>query len=150
MSAHLSSEQISRWTAGDHAPEAYRHIQECAQCAAEVARLENLFEEFGYSVSRWSALQRGADTPGRWMRLESRRGVYSGMLRWKLVAAALVIAFAVPLWINLKEHRSQIEAMDMDARLLEEVNASISRSAPASMEPLMQLIACEPDAAAKY
>ena len=84
------------------------------------------------------------------MHLKSRRGIYSGMLRWKLIAAALVIAFAVPLWINLKERRSQPVAIDMDAQLLEEVNASISRSAPASLEPLMQLIACEPDAAAKY
>jgi len=149
MSAHLSSEQISRWTAGDRTPEADRHLEECAQCAAEIARLENLLKEFGSSVSAWSALQKDAAAPGQWMQSESRRRFHVGMLRWKLVAAALVILFAIPLWIKHGERRSQREAMDMDEQLLEEVNASLSRSAPASLEPLMQLIACEPDTAAK-
>jgi Flp pilus assembly protein TadB len=72
------------------------------------------------------------------------------MLRWRLAAAALAVAFAIPLWINHSERRSQREAMEMDAQLLEEVNASVSRWAPASLEPLMQLIACEPDTAAQY
>ena len=149
MRAHLSSEQISRWMAGDRTPDADRHLRECARCAAETARLKTLLAEFRSSVIAWSALQKGAEAPERWTPLEHRRRFTSGVLRWKLAAAALAIAVIVPICKNSSDRRREAEAFEADVRLWEEVNAQVSRSVPAPLEPLMKLVAWEPDAVEK-
>jgi len=149
MSAHLSSEQISRWMAGDCTPGADQHIRECPQCAAETARLKRLLAEFRSSVIARSALEKGAEAPERWAPPEHRRRFTSGAPRWKLAAAALAIAILVPICKNSGERRRDAEAFQADVQLWEAVNAQVSRSVPMPLEPLMKLVAWDPDAVEK-
>ena len=145
MSAHLSSEQISRWMAGDRNPDADKHLQECEQCAAEIARLKMLLGEFRSSMVAWSAIHKDAEVPERGIPTEHRRRLVGGMLRWKLAAAALTVVLAVLIWKDFSDRHRAAEAYEADVRLWEEVNTHISRPVPSPMEPLMKLIAWEPD-----
>ncbi len=149
MSAHLSSEKISRWMAGDCTPDTNQHLRECPQCAAETARLRALLAEFRSSVIARSALEKGAEAPERWAPLEQRRRFTSGAPRWKLAAAALAIAVIVPICKNSGERRRDAAAFQADVQLWEAVNAQVSRSVPMPLEPLMKLVAWEPDAVEK-
>lgn len=149
MSEHLSSERISRWMAGDRTPDEDRHIRECAQCAAEAARLEMLFAEFRSSVVAWSALQEGAEAPDRWKPPAHPGRFTRGALRWTMATAALAIAVAMPICKNANDRRREAEAARADAQLWEEVNAQVSRPVPTPLEPLMKLVAWEPAAAQK-
>jgi hypothetical protein len=144
MSTHLSSEQISRWMAGNGNPEADRHLKECPQCAAEIARLQALLSTFRSSVIEWNALQSSAESPEHWMPTEHRRRFAGGMLRWGVTAAMLAIVLSVSVWKNYSDGRRVAEAYQVDVQLWEKVNDQISRPVPASMEPLMDLIAWEP------
>jgi predicted anti-sigma-YlaC factor YlaD len=148
MSAHLSSEQISGWMAGDCAPDVDQHLRECSQCSAETARLKGLLAEFRSSVIATSARQKGAEAPERWTPPERRRS-FSGVLRWKLAAAALAIAVIVPICKNSSDRRRQMEAFEADIQLWEEVNAQVSRPVPTPLEPLMKLVVWEPEAVVK-
>ena len=144
MSAHLSSEQISRWMAGDRTPEASQHMRECAHCAAEAARLGALLGEFRSSVIAWSAVQKGAAAPGGWMPPGHRGRSARGALRWALAATALALMVTVPICKNASDRRREAETFRADTRLWEEVNAQVSRPIPAPLEPLMKLVAWEP------
>ena len=149
MRAHLSAAQISRWMAGDRTTDVDRHLRECAQCAAETARLKALLAAFRSSVIAGSALQKGAEAPERWTPLEHRRRLTRGVPRWKLAAAALAIAVIVPICKNSSDRRREVEAFEADVQLWEEVNAQVSRSVPTPLEPLMKLVAWESDAVKK-
>jgi hypothetical protein len=150
MRTHFSSEQISRWMTGEPTPDEFQHIRECAQCAAETARLDSLLAGFRSSVVAWSALHKGAEAPERWKPLQQRGRVGRSALRWSMAAAALAIAAALPICKNLNDRRREAEAFSADARLWEEVNAQISRPVPSSLEPLMKLVVWEPDANPKW
>jgi len=54
MNQHLSSEQISRWIAGERTNEQERHASACPQCRAELDHLENALSLFRDSGQRWS------------------------------------------------------------------------------------------------
>ena len=146
MRAHFSSEQISRWMAGNPTPDEVPHIRECRQCAAEAARLDSLLAEFRSSVVAWSALHKGAEAPDRWKPLQRRGKVARGALRWSMAATALAIAVTLPICKNLNDRRREAEASRADARLWEEVNHQISRPVPSPLEPLMKLVTWEPGA----
>jgi hypothetical protein len=145
MRAHLSSEQISRWMAGCPTPDEVEHIRECAQCAAEAARLDSLLAKFRSSVVAWSALHKGAQAPDLWKPLRQRGRVARGALRWTMAAAVLAIAAALPIYKHLNDRQREAEASRADARLWEEVNIQISRPVPSPLEPLMKLVAWDPD-----
>jgi hypothetical protein len=145
MSTHLSSEQISRWMAGENNSDADRHIKECPECAAEIARLQSLLGAFRSSVIAWNTLQRNADPPSHWMPAKHHRQVAGGILRWKLAAATLVIVLAVSVWKNHSDRRHAAEVFEADVRLWEEVNSHISQPIPSPMAPLMNLVAWEPE-----
>jgi hypothetical protein len=149
MSTHLSSEQISRWMAGDRNPDAEQHLRECAQCAAEIERISTVLSEFRSSAIAWSASRKGAEIPGRWMPRAHRRRFSRGGLRWKLAAATLTVVLAGSIWKNFSDRHREEEALEADARLWEEVNTHISRPVPAPMEPLMKLMVWEPDTVEK-
>jgi hypothetical protein len=144
MSAHLSSEQISRWMAGNRNPADVQHMRKCAQCAAEADRLGALLQEFRSAVVSWSALQEEADVPNRWQPLERRRSFSGSRLRWTMATAALAIAVAVPIGKNACDRQREAEAFRADAKLWEQVNTQVSRAVPTPLEPLLKLVAWEP------
>ena len=55
----------------------------------------------------------------------------------------------MPICKDSSDRRREAEALEADVRLWEEVNAQVSRSVPAPLEPLMKLVAWEPDAVEK-
>ena len=54
MNRHLSSAEISDWVIGERTPDQERHAQECAECSAEIKRLEKVFSIFRESGQRWA------------------------------------------------------------------------------------------------
>jgi hypothetical protein len=146
MKEHLSSEQISKWIAGDRNPDDEQHLRECAQCSTEVARMDELLTEFRSSVVSWIARHQGAGVPNRWQPLERRHSYAGGTLRWKLVAAALCTAIALPIGKYACDRQREAEAHRADIQLWEQVNTQISRPVPAPLEPLMKLVVWEPAA----
>jgi hypothetical protein len=149
MNVHLSSEQISRLMAGDSIPDADRHLRACPPCAAEIAHLKTLLAEFRSSVIAMSALEKGAEAPGRLVPPEQRRTFIGGLHRWKLAAAALVIAVIVPICKNSSDRRRDAAAFEADVQLWEAVNAQVSRSVPMPLEPVMKLVVWDPEAVEK-
>jgi hypothetical protein len=149
MNAHLSSEQICRYMAGDCNPDMDRHIKECHRCAEEIARMRTLLDTFCSSVMEWNAHQKGAQAPDHWAPTEHKRRFAAGMMRWKLAAAALVILLAASIWKTDSDREREAKAFEADVRLLEEVNYNISQPIPSPMAPLMSLVEWKPDAIEK-
>jgi hypothetical protein len=149
MSTHLSSEQISKWMAGDNNSDAGQHLKECPQCAAEIARMQSLLSAFRSSVIEWNTLQGNAKAPERWMPSQHRLRFAGNMMRWKLAAAMLVLILGILVWKNHNDRRREAAAFEADIRLWEEVNSHISQPVPSPMAPLMNLVAWEPDAIEK-
>jgi type II secretory pathway component PulF len=56
------------------------------------------------------------------------------------VAAALVIATGVPIYNGIRQAERQARQEQEDSQLLEQVHAQLSRMAPASLEPLLELM----------
>jgi len=61
-------------------------------------------------------------------------------LRWALVAAALLLLSAIPIYRNVQDRQRQAERARADALLLEQVDAEVSRAVPRPMEPLAKLV----------
>jgi len=64
--------------------------------------------------------------------------VCSRPLRWILVASALLVVLAVPIYRAVKTTQREAEMERADALLLERVDSELSRAVPAAMEPLVQ------------
>lgn len=126
MNRHLTREEILEWLAGDRPDEAGRHLRECGECAAELRRMEAPIARFAGAVREWSAAQR-VEFPVR------RTG--SLWLKWAGTAALLAVLIAIV--VNGKREAGIEQQDDM---LLEQVQAQVSESVPAPMEPLYRLM----------
>ena len=127
MNSHLSSDQICRWMAGEYARDEERHLRECLACRAELEQLQNALAGFRSSLER-------APVPA-----VSYSRVRQTLPRWILATAALLLVTGAPVYWSTRQQRLADQAR-ADELLLERVNAGLSRSVPASMEPLMQLV----------
>jgi anti-sigma factor RsiW len=125
---HLTQEHICRWLAGERREEEQRHLRECPACQAELDRFQNTLVAFRNS------LEQSPVPPVSWRRIRP------ALPRWIFATAALSLAVAAPVFWTTRRAAEQAKA---DQLLLERVNAGLSRSVPASMEPLMQLISRE-------
>jgi anti-sigma factor RsiW len=142
MSDHLSPEQFARCFVEAPTNEERQHLVECAACSAE-------FNAFGNSVSSLRLAIRGQVDA----RVESKpaaaipvaiRPVTQGMrkLRWALATAAVLLIGIVPLVTSRKPEpvTQQIPATTSPDDLMNAINAHLSRTVPAPMEPMMSLI----------
>ncbi|HTP86916.1 MAG TPA: hypothetical protein VMJ34_08210 [Bryobacteraceae bacterium] len=135
MSAHLSAQEISEWAAGMRPREREDHLHECAECRSELTRLQGALSEFRDSVRGWSAEQGSYPRPA-WL---TERPRVSHWLRWALVAAAMLALVAIPVYRSrLQPQRAETDIDD--AVLMEQIDDGISRSVPATMEPLTGLV----------
>jgi hypothetical protein len=132
MSGHLSSQEISEWAAGTRTPERENHLHECAECRGELTRLQGVLSEFRDSLRSWSFEQGGSAPRPVWL-TESPRGTHR--LRWALVAVAMVLLAAIPVYRS-RVQRHRVDTSVEDSLLLEQIDAGVSRSVPAPMEPL--------------
>jgi anti-sigma factor RsiW len=138
MTEHLSGQRIAECAGGGRAPGEQRHLRECAQCGAEVARLESALGQFREAVRGWSdgqseqALERAR---------AARRRPPRVWFRWPvLAAAALALSLAVvPVYRTVRDRQRAAQAL-ADAQLLEQVDREVSESVPSPMEPLSQLV----------
>ena len=140
MSQHLSAQQISQWMIGERTPQQEQHVRQCSQCGAELARLEAALALFRGSVRRWSGRQSRAEPPVIASIFPAQRGSRIQPMRWALVAAALLVLAAIPVYRNAQDRQRQAEIARADALLLEQVDAEVSRAVPRPMEPLVKLV----------
>jgi len=126
MNSHLSSEEMYQWLSGEGA-EVEEHFRECTACQAELHQLKNALTGFRNSLEECPV------PPASW------RPVRHNLPRWILATAALSLLVATPVYWSARQQRLADQAK-ADELLLERIDASLSRSVPASMEPLMQLI----------
>jgi anti-sigma factor RsiW len=140
MIPHLSSEQLSEYMLGQLNPMVARHVENCPACRAELVQFREALGEFRGAVRAWSedqAVKYQANTaltiPADGAEPRSWRA--SQQLAWALlIAAVCVIASFV-----LPRHGGE-SAAGSDAVLLNQVDAQVSRTVPASMEPLLKLV----------
>ncbi|MBZ5631832.1 MAG: hypothetical protein LAO55_01785 [Acidobacteriia bacterium] len=130
MNSHLSLEEICRWLSGECGEDVEERIRECPACQTELRQFRNALAGFRISLEQ---------VPVPAVSYPRSRQTLS---RWILATAALSLMVAAPVYWNARQQRAAEQAK-ADELLLERVNASLSRSVPASMEPLMQLISKE-------
>ena len=130
MKSHLSSDQICKWLAGERGLQEQGHLRDCPACRAELDQFEHALNGFRSSLQ---------ESPVPAVNYSRSRQI---LPRWILATAALALVLAAPVYWNTRQQRST-EDSKTDELLLERVNAGLSRSVPASMEPLMQLISNE-------
>jgi len=132
---HLTSEQISEFILGYPRPPVARHVEQCPACRTELARFREALGEFGGAVRAWSDDRAHAVLLAAAPVAPRRAWNPAHQLAWALVLAAIcVIASFVLPW-----HRGESSGLS-DAALLNQVDAQVSRTVPASMEPLMKLV----------
>ena len=138
MIRHLTPDEISNVLIGDATPQQQQHASKCTECAESLEHLKETFSVFRESVHLWSGKNEGA-IPKSIDFHQNSAGVGRTRLRWALASAVLIILLVIPVYKNKRDERRARQAME-DALLLEQVNASLTREVPVSMEPLMKLV----------
>ena len=139
MSRHLSSEDFSECIIsepGGRTPEREEHLRQCAECAAELDRIQASITLLRGAVREWSAKEdRGpASVADRFS--TARR---AGGLWLRLAASAAVLAALVA--IGIEGHNWRAAGIDReDEILLGQVQAAVSRPVPATMQPVYDLM----------
>lgn len=135
MNRHLTSEEVSQWMMGERTPEQQEHLLACVECAAEIERIQAPLALFRGAVREWSADEQ--NRPGA---IPARSWPGALLLRFTATVAVLVVLIAIGIG-GRNRRAARIEAED-DA-LLGRVQTAVSRSVPAPMEPLYNLMAEE-------
>lgn len=138
MNGHLKPEQFSESVAGFCEPEIERHLSDCAECRAEVARLQEILGGFRSSVQDWSYRKMPVARP-----LPLDRSVMR-FTQFRTVAAVLMLAIAVLAgWMLRRDDAitGRHQPALSDAALLEQIDKQVSREVPSHLEPLLDLVA---------
>lgn len=130
MNSHLSLEEIHQWLSGERRDEVEEHFRECPACRVELHQLQSALAGLRSSLEQ---------LPVPAVSYSRGRATFP---RWILATAALLLLIATPVYWNARQQRAAEQAR-ADELLLERIDASLSRSVPTSMEPLMQLISKE-------
>jgi hypothetical protein len=138
MTGHLTNDEISKFIIGESTPEQRRHATECSECKTSLERVTETLVVFRESVHEWAEQNGGTTIPDA-TALEDTSRVRVRPLHWALASAALILLLVIPIYKRANEQKRATQALD-DALLLEQVNASLSRTVPAPMEPLMKLV----------
>lgn len=142
MSEHLSPQQIEEWLIGQRTPQAEEHLRLCRVCAGKVESAAQPLRLFGSAMRSWS----DEVMPSRERVPVGDRA--RGMRRWRLAlaVAAILLMIAVPVYRHESVIKQQAAAAlaarrrGEDEMLLRQVEAGLSRSVPAPMEPLAKLM----------
>lgn len=127
----MNHPQVNDWLSGNRTPAVEAHLESCPQCAAELAAIEAPLSAFRDSMHRWSARQMAPVT------VVAPRGLFAGWLRIAVAASALAVIAAV----GIHRHNEQAAALQReDEALLQQVETDVSRSVPATLEPLARLM----------
>jgi len=143
MTTHLNDEQISKWIAGASTAEERQHCRECEQCRFSVNSFEDDLSRFGGAVAHWADKQRVSAIPDVQRMTGLSHQSRMRALRWVAAAAVVTIVAGIPAYKRStdREHEVQpAQQSQFDAQLLDRVNAHLSRSAPVSLQPLMEMV----------
>jgi hypothetical protein len=138
MTPHLSTEQISQLLAGEGTAQQQEHASKCTECASELDLMRNVLSDFRDSVRQWADNASPASKTDRVL-LPAPPTHRAQFVRWAVVAAALILLITISLHKNTNKRHREMDTLE-DTRLLEQVNVHLSRSVPAPMEPLMEII----------
>ena len=137
MTEHLAAGRITECVGGGPGPEEQRHLLECAECRAEVARLRSTLVQFREAVRGWS------DGQSEWALARARaravRRPAGVWFRWPVLAAIALALAVAPVYRTVRDRQQAAQAL-ADAQLLEQVDREVSESVPSPMEPLAQLV----------
>ena len=144
---HLSEEQISRRIAGDATAEEEEHGRECALCRSAADEFESTMSAFLESATHWAAVD-GAPRNPYVPDLMTPRRARIPALGWLAVTAAAIVLTSIPLYRNAIERQREAQAAresQFDEQLLRRIDAHLSRTAPASLQPLLELTSSAAD-----
>lgn len=142
MSDHLTATQFAKAFVEGPAGLERQHLSECAQCWAELNRLDGAVSSFRIALrERVDGQVESAATaisiqPGRPVARPAKFG-------WALGIAAIVTLMLVPLFPTVRESRELVNETrvqtDPDA-LMDAVSLHLLRTVPAPMEPMLALV----------
>ncbi len=139
MSAHLNSEDVSRWIASDRPSGLCEHVSVCEECRTRVEGLGDAVNEFRHAFREFSAQE------GRLTCFEPPAATMNWRLLWACGAATAALAFLLmfprPAATPNVDSYAKADFGASDAELLEQVQQQVSRSVPQHMEPLADLFA---------
>jgi len=142
MNTHLTEEQISNWIAGDGGAELDLHVRECVKCSAKLTAFKIAVSAFRESVNGFANQQYSSQVLNADRLLRAARQARMRSLRWLAVAAAATIVAAVPVYqrsVQSTPAPMTVDESQVDAQLLERVNAHLSQTAPVSFQPLTEM-----------
>ncbi len=127
----MSHPQVNRWLAGERTPDLKTHVEACEECATQIAKMEAPLAAFRDALHRYSERE---IRPAVVLQ-PSRAGM--GWLRIAVAAAAMIVIAVV----GIHRHNQEAAAIERaDDALLEQVATDVSRSVPATLEPLDKLM----------
>ena len=132
MNLHLSTEEVSAWLSGKGTRECEEHLRRCAECKAELERIQEPIALFRKAVLEWSAGE-----GHRPVAIPARSSPGSWWLRIAATAAVLVALIAIGVG---GQNRRAAGIAQEDEILLGQVQAAVSRPVPASMQPVYNLM----------
>lgn len=147
MNRHLSSEEISNWISGEPNAQVERHTHYCPVCQADLDSFSTAMSLFVKSARGWADLQRGSDAPTIRLIEQAPRRATVNAISWAAIAT-LVCVLACFSARQSPRADTTLETDDTDTSLLRQVDAEVSQTVPASMEPLTRLMSSEPTVSA--
>jgi len=152
MSNHLSQDQLSMWILGRSTAEELQHGRECPQCRAELARFETPVAAFRSVMLEWSDRETTPRSEEVSTLLRTPKPTINTSWRWVAVGSAALLLTAIPFYrqrvdtaVSLPPAIDGAADANADALLMDAVNAHLSRTIPAPMEPIMALIPTQKD-----
>jgi predicted anti-sigma-YlaC factor YlaD len=155
MSAHITHEEMTELLVGARTNTLDSHLQVCAECREELARVKGSLESFRTASLAWSERITSEAAETQQVIALSRRHSYVAWWRLAAIAAVLLIVFAAAYRIKrsavndntamatpgaavVESTQGQIaeEQIAQDNELLAQVNSEISESVPSPMQPL--------------
>jgi anti-sigma factor RsiW len=146
-SNHLSAWEQDEYVLDQRTPQMLRHLTECDECRAAVARLEHGLDAYRKVAVQWSA-ESLATRPQQFITAR-RQPVLS--LRWAMAAIIPIVLVLIALlpFRASNPRPAQPAAQISDDALLDQVDEQISAAVPSSMESLTHLVSTGSGAAAK-
>jgi anti-sigma factor RsiW len=139
---HLSAWEQEEYVLDQRTPQMLRHLADCAECRAAVAKLEHGVAVFRNAAVEWSTDCLSARP--RQLQVASMRRLSASAMRWAIAAVVplvlLLILALLPVRLSRPVHPTpQIT----DDALLEQVDEQVSVAVPSSMESLTHLVSAE-------
>jgi hypothetical protein len=141
MSNHLSQDQFAKCAVAKPTKAELQHLKECAECSAELDGFGNTLSLFRSAI-RHRIDDRVALRPLNVAPLRSAPTAFSNW-RWAFVVAGFVVVVLFPFFMteHIPQETNNRQSTETSANaLMNRVNLHLSRTVPAPMEPLMELI----------